>query len=248
VRAVARFRAAPHALRDLLTTALALAALACAPRAASAQAALTQEEALRLAFPPPATIERRTAFLEEDDLRRARAAAGEGVEVDQRVVTYYVGFRDGEPLGAAYFDVHRVRTLPEVLMVVVTPEGRISRIEVLKFSEPPEYRAPAGWIQQFHDRALTGDLSLKGAIRNMTGASLTSQAVTRAARRVLALHDVIRPFAEAATGSGAGASAASYQSAVGVTSDAGSGGDPAAGVATGATSAPSSTGIPGDGP
>jgi hypothetical protein len=166
---------------------------------AAAQVFLTQEEALALAFPPPATVERRTAFLNGDQVTRARDLAGAGVEIDQSVVTYYVGLRDGSPLGAAYFDVHRVRTLPEVLMIVVTPDDRIDRIEVLKFSEPPEYHATPAWIGQFKGRALADDLSLKAAIRNLTGASLTSQAVTRAARRVLALHRVIQPFGAAAT-------------------------------------------------
>jgi Na+-translocating ferredoxin:NAD+ oxidoreductase RnfG subunit len=185
--------------------ALALAALvwACAPGAVVAQGFLTQDEALRLAFPEPATIERHTAFLDEKELEQVRELAGPGVEMDQAVVTYYVGAREGAPLGAAYFDVHRVRTLPEVLMIVVTPEEKIERIEVLKFSEPPEYRAAPQWIAQFQGRALGDDLSLKGAIRNMTGASLTSQAVTRAARRVLALQRVIRPFAATKSGTAA---------------------------------------------
>ncbi len=63
------------------------------PRGAPAQ--LTQDQALRLAFPPPATIERRTAFLTEEQLARAKALAGPDVEVTSRVVTYYVGLGCG---------------------------------------------------------------------------------------------------------------------------------------------------------
>lgn len=172
----------------------AVAALLALAAPAPAQVFLTQDEALRLAFPEPATIQRRTAFLDEDRLAAARRLAGDDVEVDQSVVTYYVGLRDEVPLGAAYFDVHRVRTLPEVLMVVVGPGDRIEQVEVLKFAEPPEYRPPERWMEQIHGRGLDEELSLKGAIRAMTGATLTSRAVTRAARRVLALHSVIRPF------------------------------------------------------
>ncbi len=161
------------------------------------QAGLTQAEALRLAFPEPATIERRTAFLEDEDLERIRQLAGGEVRVDQRVLTFYVATDGDEVIGAAYFDAHRVRTLPEVLMIVVTSDERIGRIEVLKFSEPPEYRAPDGWLRQFEGEGLTERLSLKGAIVNITGASLTSQAVTRATRRVLAYHRFIQPFNEA---------------------------------------------------
>lgn len=161
-------------------------------------AQLTQQEALTAAFPPPATVERRTAFLSPAQLDSVRAAAGPDAPVDQAVVTYYVAERDGRPIGVAYFDSHRVRTLNEVLMIVVQPDDHIRRIEVLRFAEPPEYHAGDAWLQQFEGRALTPELSLKGGIANMSGATLTSHAVTRAARRILALHSQIRPFAEPA--------------------------------------------------
>lgn len=167
---------------------------AVAARPAAAQLLLTRDEALRLAFPPPAQIERRTAFLTEAQVREIRSLAGDGAEASERVVSYYVGLRDGTALGVAYFDVHRVRTLPEVLMIVVSPEARIERIEILRFSEPPEYRAPRDWLKQFAGSPLDEDLALQRRIVNITGATLTARAVTRAARRVLALHQVIAPL------------------------------------------------------
>jgi hypothetical protein len=178
--------------------------LTAGPAVAAATAqTLTQDEALRLAFPPPATIERRTAFLTEEQLGRAKALAGPDVDVTSRVVTYYVGHscgpsapcgRSGRPLGVAYFERHRVRTLNEVLMFVVSPEGRITRLDILEFLEPPEYRASPRWLGQLLGRGLDGELSLKGAVVNLTGATLTSRAITRASRRVLALHQVIAPL------------------------------------------------------
>lgn len=163
-----------------------------------AQARLTQDQALRLAFPPPAAIERRTAFLTEEQLARAKALAGADVQVASRVVTYYLGLRDGTPLGVAYFERHRVRTLNQVLMFVVSPDGRIVRVDILDFQEPPDYRASPGWLGQLLGRRLDDALSLKGSVVNLTGATLTSRAITRASRRVLALHQVIAPFAPTA--------------------------------------------------
>jgi len=159
-----------------------------------AQERLTQDEALRVAFPAPATIERRTAYLNDRDLAAARGLAGPDVEVSQSVVTYYVGRDHGVPVGAAYFDGHVVRTKAEVVMVVVSPEGQVKQVEILRFDEPPEYRASERWIDQLEGEALSPGLSLKGDIMNLTGASLTSRALVRAARRVLALHSVIHPF------------------------------------------------------
>lgn len=180
-----------------LIAAVALVALPAA--GARAQTFLTQEEALELAF-PEARVERRTAYLGEEELGRAAELAGEPVEAS--VVTYYVAFSGDETVGAAYFDAHRVRTLDEVLMVVVDPGGRVDRVEVLRFAEPPDYLAPGGWLEQFVDRGLGPDLSVGRGIVNMTGATLTSEAATAAVRRVLALHTVVAPFVEGRGGSG----------------------------------------------
>lgn len=185
---------------------LALLLLLCLPgffpREAGAQVLLSQQEALRLAFPSATRIERRTAYLSEKQLQAARQLAGRGVPVEGGVVTYYVGLRGAAPLGVAYFDVHRVRTLPEVAMVVVAPDERVERVEILKFAEPPQYKAPEGWIDQLEGRALDARLSLKGGVPNMTGATLTSAALVNASRRVLALHRVIQPFAAPAAAGG----------------------------------------------
>lgn len=179
-----------QAVWTLVAVALTAAATVAPLRAQGT--ALTQEQALAQAFPGAAAVERRTAYLDEAQVARVRTLAGGGIEVETRVVTYYEA-RDasGRPLGTAWFDAHRVRTLPEVLMVVVEPSGAIRDITVIRFSEPPEYAPAPGWLAQFEGRALDQGLSLKGGIVAITGATLTANAVTDAARRVLALRAVI---------------------------------------------------------
>jgi len=184
----------PLSLLLVLVLSLVAAAPALGPGSLRAQVLLTQEEALELAFPPPTEVERRSAFLDESQLERIRSLAGSEVSVDQSVVTHYVGTRGGRPVGAAYFDVHRVRTMREVVMVLVSPEGTVERVEVLRFAEPPEYMASEEWIAQLEGESLDPDLQLGRDIINMTGATLTSEALTRAARRVLAVHRVVDPF------------------------------------------------------
>jgi hypothetical protein len=169
-------------------------ALGARPPAADAQVLLTQEEALSLAFPPHATVERRTAYLDEEEIAEVGELMKPAKAKDRAVVTYYVGLLDGRPLGAAYFDAHRVRTLQEVLMVVVDPRGRVSRIEILGFAEPPDYMAPDGWLDLFTGRDLAPGTSSRGDIPVLTGATLTSHAVSDAVRLSLAFHSVIRPF------------------------------------------------------
>jgi hypothetical protein len=158
--------------------------------AAAGKVFLTQEEALRLAFPDCA-IERRTVYLDEEDRKRAEELAGKGVDVDRRVVYAYVARRAEKVVGTAYFDAHRVRTLDEVLMFVIDAEAHIVRLELLNFGEPEEYIPRGKWYAQFHGKGLSDDLRLKGDIKGVSGATLTATATADAARRTLALHTVL---------------------------------------------------------
>ncbi len=149
---------------------------------------LTQEEALRLAF-PGAAIERRTIFLTEAEAGELTRLSG-GPRPSALAVAY-VATKDGHLLGTAYFDTHVVRTQAETLMVVVGPAGTIARIEVLSFSEPEEYLPREHWYAQFPGKALDDELAVKRGIRPVSGATLTARATTEAARRILALHQVL---------------------------------------------------------
>jgi len=152
---------------------------------AGARVYLTTQQALDAVFPPPTTVERRTLYLDEAQARRAAETAGAPVEI--RVVPYYVGSRDGRLAGYAYFDTHLVRTLPETILVLVAPGGDVARIEILSFDEPEDYLPGQRWLRQFPGRTL-GDLGGREGIRALTGATLSSRAVTQAVRRILALH------------------------------------------------------------
>lgn len=174
-----------------LSAALALVALlAFAPlHAATAEKVfLKLEEALALAF-EGCEIEKRVVYLTDD--QRAAAAKLAGVEVESKIVRPYVATKDGKLVGVAYVDVHRVRSLKESVMVVVDPNGKIARVELLSFAEPLEYAPKAQWWGQFVGKGLDDELALKRGVRGITGATLSARAAVDAARRVLALHQVL---------------------------------------------------------
>jgi len=164
------------------------AVLLLAAGSAAAKVFVTVDEALKLAF-PGCQVARRTAFLKPEQVRRARELSG--VEVPSALVNYYVATRGGQPAGTAWFDTHRVRTLPETLMIVVDPQDRVGRIEVISFREPEEYLPRGAWYEQFLGKALNPSLQLKRDIKPVTGATLTARATTDAVRRVLALHRIV---------------------------------------------------------
>lgn len=156
----------------------------------SAKSFLSQEEALRLAFPLGAAVTRKTAFLSDAD--RAEVARRSGGAAPTGLVAFYAAALDGKDAGTAYFDTHVVRTLPETILVVIDAKGAISRIEILSFSEPEEYLPRGAWYGQFPGKALGDELSEKKGIRAVTGATITVRVTVEAARRVLALDAFLR--------------------------------------------------------
>jgi hypothetical protein len=158
---------------------------------AGARVLLSQKDALALAFPEGTAVERRTAFLTDAQAAAAEIAAGE--KIGSRVWTYYVGTSSSGAAGTAYFESHKVRTMNEAFMVVLNPDASVRFIEILSFAEPEEYLAPKKWLAQFQGKSLDDELMLRRGLRNITGASITSDAMTRGVRRVLAVHQVLNP-------------------------------------------------------
>lgn len=151
---------------------------------ASARVLMTQQEALTSAFPKTAAT-RQKFFLTVEQLRVARRASG--VDFDDQLIIRYAGV-DGR---VAYFDTHRVRTLAETVMVIVSADGRVERVDILSFDEPTDYFPKRRWLDQLLGRRLDRDLTLTGAIRPMSGASLTGRAIVNATRKVLAIHHAL---------------------------------------------------------
>jgi hypothetical protein len=165
----------------LLVTALGL------PWQAARAELPTQKEAVALAF-PGGTPERREQFLTPEQSARVKASAG--TEPSSRFVVTYEVKKDGKLLGVAFFDSHTVRTQTETAMVAVSPQGKVLRVEVVAFREPKEYQAPRAWVAQLEGKSLEPNLSLKGDIHPLAGASLTAAALTDATRRCLALWEI----------------------------------------------------------
>ena len=148
----------------------------------------TTQEALALAF-PGAQFTRKEHVLSGIQAERVKALAQ--VELPGSWMVAYEARKNGVLVGVGFFDTHRVRTLNETLLVALSPEGRILRVEAVAFREPAEYMAKEAWVKQFEGKGLDAQLSLKGAIHPLSGATLTAHAMTDAARRCLALHQVL---------------------------------------------------------
>jgi hypothetical protein len=143
-----------------------------------------------MAFPDGAVAESVSAVLTEAQIAEVKALAG--VDVDSKLFTYFRGVLDGKVVGYAVIDSRVVRTEPEVFMAVLKPDGVVDRVVMLAFYEPPEYKPPDRWLQQFEGRRLdSGAWRVGGDIHGLSGSTLTAHAIRDSLRKIAALHKVV---------------------------------------------------------
>ena len=147
-----------------------------------------KNEALRLIFPEADRIEPQALFLTSEQVARIEKLARSPLE--SPLLTVHVGRRGDETLGYAFLDIHTVRTQPEALFVVLTPQGDVDSVLIVAFHEPLEYMPSERWQAQFPGKFLTPDLQVKRAIAPISGATLSAHAMTDAVRRALAVYQV----------------------------------------------------------
>jgi len=171
--------------------AAALVALLCTLAVTPARAGVfaSKDEALRAAFPDADRIEQKSFVLTAAQAKGVEALAQAPLE--RQIWTLYSAFRGDERLGSAVIDVRNVRTLPEALLVVIDLDGAVRSLRILAFHEPNEYQPSARWLGQMDGKRLGPELHLKREIHTISGATLSSQAVTRSVRTALALYQVL---------------------------------------------------------
>jgi hypothetical protein len=148
----------------------------------------SRDSALRLAFPAADRVEARQLVLSREEAARVRQEAGAGP--GSRLVTAYAGYAGDEPLGWAFLDTHTVRTLPETVLLVLSPDGHVRGTHLLAFHEPEEYQPPEGWLARLAGLELGPELRIGGRVDSISGSTLTAGAVTASVRRMLAVWQV----------------------------------------------------------
>jgi hypothetical protein len=160
----------------------------CAASLVRAEVLLREGEALARAFPGD-TVERHTVYLKPEQVAAVEKAARS--KLPSAVITTFEARRADTVTGRAVLDTHVVRTMPETVLTVVEPDGRLRMAIVLQFGEPPDYMPRDGWLKTLDSKRLDDELWPGKGVRKVTGATLTVQALTEAVRRSLAVDLIV---------------------------------------------------------
>ena len=167
----------------------AAAVAVVAPVPASATVYLTIQAAQRAMFPGSSFVPHPLAFTQEQRRAIAKASGVGSFENVQRVWDV----RSGNTR-AGWFIVDRVLGKHEMITyaVALTPDGAVSRVEILEYRETygGEIRNPA-WLQQFVGKRFGTSVQLGKDIKNISGATLSSRHVTDGIRRLLATYQLL---------------------------------------------------------
>ena len=148
----------------------------------------SKNEAMELAFGKGAQIGQLSLFPDENETAKIEQDAK--VKLDSGLFTFYVGKNQGKILGYAAIETSTVRTKPETLMIVLTPDGELIRVVTLAFHEPPEYQPPERWFEQLYKRPLA-DMDFNKGVDGISGATLSTRSALTSIRKVMSIYQVM---------------------------------------------------------
>jgi len=172
---------------SLLWTLCLLSCLTFAPINSYAQVFYSKTEALELAF-GKSPVENLSLFPEESDVSKIQSLAKNKLE--SGLFTFYVGKENGKILGFAAIETENVRTKPETLMIVLTPEGELRNVYMLAFHEPAEYMPPERWFDLLKNRPLA-EMDFSKGVDGISGATLSTHSALNSIRKVMAIYQVM---------------------------------------------------------
>ncbi len=148
----------------------------------------SKNEAMELAFGKGTAVEMLSLFPDENQAAKIQQDAK--VKLDSGLFTFYVGKDQGKILGYAAIETSTVRTKPETLMVVLTPDGELRSVYTLAFHEPPEYLPPERWFEQLYKRPLA-EMDFNKGVDGISGATLSTRSALNSIRKVMAIYQVM---------------------------------------------------------
>ena len=171
-------------MRTGLAVAVAAGILFAAGAGAQAPAATNGSPAvLRSIFPEADRFDADDVLLTADMAKRLDELARS--RIPERLVTFYTARLGPAVLGHAVLQSHVVRTKRETLLVAFEPDGRLRKLQVVAFLEPPEYKPSERWLAQFAGKGTGDRLAVGDDIAFISGATLSARGVAEQSRWLL---------------------------------------------------------------
>ena len=149
----------------------------------AAKTYLTPKQAEKVCFPSADKFEWKTHRYTMDEIRAIYRDSG--LKVIDPAIWYGVAYKNNKVIGVLAFD--RCIGKHEYIdyVIALTPEGRVSQVEILNYRESWGYEVRReGWRKQFNGKNTAAKIDLNDGIHNISGATLSCRGITRGVKRV----------------------------------------------------------------
>jgi electron transport complex protein RnfG len=173
-----------------ITFAIFAASLFFAGNAFAQTIAQKADAAMRRAFGEHATLSKQTIAI--DNATAANVLSRSGQHVTDKVIVHEAAV-NGKPIGYGIVDDVVGKAQPITYVTLFQPDGTIADIEVLVYREPY-----GGEIQyetfrnQFRGKDAFSPLHVGNDIQNISGATISSKAITYGTKKIAVLFDELR--------------------------------------------------------
>jgi Na+-translocating ferredoxin:NAD+ oxidoreductase RnfG subunit len=149
---------------------------------------LSRDQVLKNAFPLAETFVRQVIRLSDEQMKKLSEESGQ--KISSRFVTVYVAKNDDESLGYGFIGYTKGKSSFIKYFVAITPDGKIHSIEIMSYrgEKGSEVRHEI-FKKQFVGKSLGGNIKVGADINAMTGATISSQAVTNSVRNTVLIWD-----------------------------------------------------------
>ena len=163
----------------------------CLTRSASAQTTvfLKPEEALKLLFKDSQEVIKEDHSVTPEVQEKVSKLLG--YELAKSDYPFYIGRTNGQIDGYAVIDDEVGKVLPITFVTRIAPDGKVAAVEIMVYRESHGGEvASRRFLNQFREKSLNDELRLHGNIVNVTGATLSSQALVKGVKRALVLWQI----------------------------------------------------------
>jgi hypothetical protein len=145
---------------------------------------LTLDEALAKAFAEADTIWSETWTPAPEEIADLEISLG--WRIPEREFVFHRGCQGGRDLGVAMVTEEKGRFKPITFLVKVNPEGEVEAVHVMVYRESRgDGVRRQRFLKQFRGRNADDPLRMNRDVTNLSGATMSSRAITAGVRRVL---------------------------------------------------------------
>jgi len=145
---------------------------------------LSRDQVLKKAFPLAETFVRKVIRLSDDQMKKISRESGQ--KISSRFVSVYIAKNGDENFGYGFIGYTKGKSSFIKYFVAITPDGKIHSIEIMSYrgEKGSEVRHEI-FKKQFAGKSLGGNIKVGADINAMTGATISSQAVTNSVRKTM---------------------------------------------------------------